>query len=275
MKLISKGQNLSQLSGDKYFKEFIPPLLLIRPNTYLKRKKYFLNFIKKKFKNKIIIRSSSDDEDQLSKSNAGKYDSYLNLKNDDYKNINDSIIKIIQKYLLYSTNGGILIQEMITNSKISGVLTTTLSNGNKNYIEINYSRGKKTNIVTSGKKGSKNLILFKSLKIPKRYEFFSKLIALSKKLSTVFKNDSLDIEFSITKENKIKIFQVRPLIIKKIHTISLNEQNIFLSALKKKIDKLKKKHDFLYGNTTYFGVMPDWNPAEIIGMKPKNLSYNL
>ena len=27
------------------------------------------------------------------------------------------------------------------------------------------------------------------------------------------------------------------------------------------------------GKTTIFGVMPDWNPAEIIGLKPKPLAH--
>ena len=31
----------------------------------------------------------------------------------------------------------------------------------------------------------------------------------------------------------------------------------------------------LLGNKTYFGVMPDWNPAEIIGIKPKPLALSL
>ena len=29
------------------------------------------------------------------------------------------------------------------------------------------------------------------------------------------------------------------------------------------------------GKTSYFGVMPDWNPAEIIGLKPKPLALSL
>ena len=39
--------------------------------------------------------------------------------------------------------------------------------------------------------------------------------------------------------------------------------------LEKKISKLQEKNYDLLGNTNCFGVMPDWNPAEIIGTKPK------
>ena len=48
-----------------------------------------------------------------------------------------------------------------------------------------------------------------------------------------------------------------------------------LHRLEKKIEKLQKPHHDLIGNSTFFGVMPDWNPAEMIGLKPKTLSLSL
>ena len=48
-----------------------------------------------------------------------------------------------------------------------------------------------------------------------------------------------------------------------------------LNKLSKKIQKLKTRHYNLYGKTTLFGVMPDWNPAEIVGIKPNNLAISL
>ena len=45
--------------------------------------------------------------------------------------------------------------------------------------------------------------------------------------------------------------------------------------MEKKILKLKKQHHNLLGNDNFFGVMPDWNPAEIIGKKPKPLALSL
>ena len=48
-----------------------------------------------------------------------------------------------------------------------------------------------------------------------------------------------------------------------------------LNKLSKKIQKLKSRHYNLYGKTTLFGVMPDWNPAEMVGLKPNNLAISL
>ncbi len=38
---------------------------------------------------------------------------------------------------------------------------------------------------------------------------------------------------------------------------------------------LTRPHPYLHGNRSVFGVMPDWNPAEIIGLKPRPLALSL
>ena len=42
-----------------------------------------------------------------------------------------------------------------------------------------------------------------------------------------------------------------------------------------KVEKLKKDNPFIHGKTTFFSNMADWNPAEMIGNKPSNLSMSL
>ena len=66
--------------------------------------------------------------------------------------------------------------------------------------------------------------------------------------------------------------QVRELKIKE--NIKINYEKDLLK-LKKKIKKLQRTHAHLLGETTYFGVMPDWNPAEIIGMRPNPLDLSI
>ena len=88
-------------------------------------------------------------------------------------------------------------------------------------------------------------------------------------------NNSLDIEFAIDKKNKIYIFQVRPLFVrpqtKKIENI------IFEKYIKSenRYNNYKLVSKSINYNNLIFGVMPDWNPAEIIGFKPSNLSLSL
>ena len=44
---------------------------------------------------------------------------------------------------------------------------------------------------------------------------------------------------------------------------------------KKFIDKHQIRSPKLVGKTTVYGVMPDWNPAEIIGINPHPLAFDL
>ena len=67
----SKAQNLNILRRRK-FNFFVPNFYYIEKKI-LKKEPKVIKDILKNFKNKIIIRSSSLNEDNLKKSNAGKY----------------------------------------------------------------------------------------------------------------------------------------------------------------------------------------------------------
>ena len=102
-----------------------------------------------------------------------------------------------------------------------------------------------------------------------------KLIKIVKKLIILFKTSDLDIEFIISKKKKIHILQVRKLVVRNQSNFSIDKFEEDLNRISKKIKKIQSRHYDLLGKTSYFGVMPDWNPAEIIGLKPKPLALSL
>jgi len=57
--------------------------------------------------------------------------------------------------------------------------------------------------------------------------------------------------------------------------LSSNLYDKALLKIYKKVKKLNAKYPKLLGKKTIFGVMPDWNPAEIIGLRPKKLALSL
>ena len=86
-------------------------------------------------------------------------------------------------------------------------------------------------------------------------------------------NNPIDIEFCIDKNEDLYLLQVRPLI------CSVNAEDYLLGI--KRCQKLEKEiynrliKKFINGNKNLLGVMPDWNPAEIIGLKPRPLAFSL
>ena len=274
MKFGSKAENLVRLN----LKSAIIPKTI-----YFDIKDIQSNFdrcyykIKLSFKKKLIIRSSAKDEDSSSYSKAGAYKSIKNVeitKN----SIKDAINEVIRSYLIKSNKNQILIQEFIKDAESSGVITTCNLDDYGPYYNINFSKGNKTNVVTSGQDNTYNKIIFREIHHSKLNKKNKKIINLCKELEKIYNYKFLDIEFLIRKK-KIYLLQVRPIIIKKNSAINQknieNKINHGLLKLEKKIKKLQTKHYNLFGNTTYFGIMPDWNPAEIIGIKPKALSTSL
>ena len=74
---------------------------------------------------------------------------------------------------------------------------------------------------------------------------------------------------------KLYCLQVRPLVMQ-------GKQDLYdiitpkaLKRLSKRIKALSAPHPNVLGQKAIFGVMPDWNPAEIIGLKPKRLALSL
>ena len=163
---------------------------------------------------------------------------------------------------------------MVKNIKLSGVVLTRDLNNYNPYLVINYSSGNDSTLVTSGKNKTKS-IKYLPNKFYKANKQFRVLISLILKLKKIFNYD-LDVEFCIDKKGKVFILQVRSLNIPKKNQQNLIDVKTFSNHLKlsKKIKKLKKlKTQNL--EKQLFGVMPDWNPAEIIGKKPKPLALSI
>ncbi len=246
----------------------VPKTIYFTKKNFLKNSNLIYLNVKKTFKKKkIVIRSSSKKEDNFLTSNAGKYKSFLNVTLNK-KNF-EKYIKEINKDL--DINDQIFIQNFVSSPSMSGVIFTIDPSNNSPYYILNYDKSKKTNLVTSGIKNPsiKKKIIFRETKvIPKE---FSKIIKKIKLIEKLFNSNFLDIEFAV-KKNKLVIFQVRPLVLK-----NAKKKQIFgtLVNLEKKIKKLKLKNPLLAGKHTLLSNMSDWNPAEMIGNKPKPLALSL
>lgn len=90
-----------------------------------------------------------------------------------------------------------------------------------------------------------------------------------------FETNYIDLEFAIS-NNTFYVLQVRPLIVRtQISSTNSKSDAKELEQIHTYISNAMKKNPYLYGDSTIFGVMPDWNPAEIIGIRPKALATSL
>ena len=250
----------------------IEDMIFFTVNNFENNPKFYMNEITKKFKKDyIIVRSSSINEDAIEYSNAGHYNSVLNVKADDKGQLENAINNVISSYSNANkkSEDQILIQKQTIDVKLSGVILTRDIKGNKPYYTINYDVSGNTNVVTSGNPNSETIyISLNAAKedIPKKW---IKLYNSLKEIEMIFKDIPLDIEFAINSKDEIIIFQVRPFV------VALKN-----SMLKEKILELKDSEIIKYNKlkkyeNNIFSDMAFWNPAEIIGDNPSPLSYSL
>ena len=282
----TKAEVLSDLSKKK-LKFKIPTTLFFNVNEWNSEREIILKKIIKTFKKKnnqyVAIRSSSIEEDTENASNAGKFISELNVvikKKDLIQSINKIIKnykKIGKKKLLLMNQ--ILIQEMVSNTSMSGVIFTKDRENATNYYSINYDDiTGLTDTVTSGsgKYSNKTIFIYRSADKQLRSPRFKKLISAVKDLEKKVKNTNLDIEFCVTKNFVPYLLQVRKIILKnKINKVYNNKLDKELKKIEKNILPKFKRDKKILGTKSIFGQMPDWNPVEMIGKHPNQLAYSL
>lgn len=222
----------------------------------------------------LIVRSSSTLEDTTEFSNAGQFDSILNVSPS-----MDALKEAIETvYRSYNTdlNQQILIQPMLRNIQKSGVIFTSDMDTMADYYVANYYEGEDSAAVTSGNTTDlKTFIHYKKCDIVPSDKDMHALTESCNLIEKYLKNTALDIEFAITYDGKVYILQVRPIARGEKENYHYIDIQPSLRRIYKKVSKLSKQHPFLLGHTTCFGVMPDWNPAEILGVRPKKLAISL
>ena len=268
----SKAQTLISLKN-KITSASIPEIFVITVLEWKSLKDKKLIEIQNKFGNQsLIVRSSSLKEDTIDKSNAGKFLSVVNVN---FDNLEDAIQDVINSYETLNLQDEVLIQPMIRNVLRSGVACSHDPNTCSPYKVISWSDTSDTTIVTGGYGGRMWVQSATSEILPP--EKLKLVIQLIDELYQLFDEEPIDVEFAISKElnnEKLWLLQIRPLILKNLPE-SYDEQRLRLLKIEQKVRKGAHSHPFLIGKKTIYGVMPDWNPAEIIGIKPKPLSLSL
>lgn len=273
LKLSSKAKTLEDLAG-----KIVSAKVLLQKRFYAKqylcKKEEILSYCISTFTDKVIVRSSSSNEDNETTSNAGSFDSVCNVELSK-GSLDKAILTVINSYKeSLCNNDEVFIQPMLKNVSMCGVVFTSDIDTLAPYYIINYDESGSTNSVTNGDgEDLKTVVIFKDYNnyIDSRIK---KLVIASKECEEIFDNKFLDIEFAFV-DDELYILQVRAIVRNSKNDLSDVNFDGSLKKLYKKIQKLNAPHPKLLGSKSIFGVMPDWNPAEIIGIKPKRLALSL
>jgi phosphohistidine swiveling domain-containing protein len=219
-----------------------------------------------------IVRSSCGREDVETSSNAG---AFLSIPNVDAAGLEAAVVQVIASYGETQITDEVLIQPMLTPVVRAGVAFSHDPNTCAPYRVVNWSEGNDTALVTGGM-GGRVWQQAANSAVPSAQPLVL-VVALIEELLALFGNVPLDCEFAVTREAGDEILwllQARPLLLSGTPEPEAL-QAARLESIQRKVTRGMQPHPYLMGRRTVYGVMPDWNPAEIIGIRPKPLALSL
>lgn len=219
-----------------------------------------------------IVRSSCSTEDRQDASNAGAFLSVANVCNE---MLTIEVENVIASYGEVNQADEVLIQPMLKNVVCSGVAFSHDPNTSAPYRIINWSEDGNTSFVTKGLGGHVWQQAASSTTPPPL--ILTSVVVLIEELLTLFGNLPIDCEFALTRDSGVEVLwllQVRRLVLTEVPE-SEGDQEARLQIIENKVIRGMKPHPELMGSRTVYGVMPDWNPAEIIGIRPTPLALSL
>jgi adenylylsulfate kinase-like enzyme/phosphohistidine swiveling domain-containing protein len=223
----------------------------------------------------VIVRSSAQNEDGAASSQAGRYDSVLGVHGG--AQIAEAVEQVIGSYVAHGTHDDqVFVQPMVDRVAMAGVAFSRWPGGGAPYYIVNYDdRSGRTDGVTGGRSDHLETFLCVKSRVDACPPELVPVIAMVSELESLLACDAIDVEFAIDREGLIYLLQVRRLGVERQDPASDAQVHTALADVARKVELLSRPHPFLHGSRAIFGVMPDWNPAEIIGLRPWPLSLSL
>lgn len=269
----SKADTLIALQ-QKLKLSYVLPILKVDYLTWCEQPLVFISQVLQEYSKPLVVRSSAASEDVIGQSKAGKYVSCIGVL-PSAENIKHAVDEVFNSYVSPSDNDQVFIQPQLVNATISGVIFSHDPTTGSPYYCVNYDDETcRTDSVTSGDNNDTKVAVIS--------HFASHVIGWKKalieavhELQAILATPCLDIEFAIDKHGKVCLFQVRELLVRHFDEVPKDRITLELNCIHNKVFRLSQPHPYLLGETTLYGVMPDWNPAEIIGVKPRPLALSL
>ena len=223
----------------------------------------------------LAIRSSSTQEDGAQTSNAGRFESVTNVS-PKAGAIGDAIERVIASYGQTGEDQQVLVQPMVEELSLAGVvLTRDLETGSPYYV-IDYDDfSGRTDTITSGAV-SKMVLVHRSNPSALHSPRIRAIIDAVREIEQATGSERLDIEFCLTPDFEVIVLQVRVLAAdQRWQKLDDSKINGAIAEVRRQVLDQQKPVRGLVGSTTIFGEMPDWNPAEMIGTTPRRLAHSL
>ncbi|MCW5893782.1 MAG: pyruvate, phosphate dikinase [bacterium] len=226
----------------------------------------------------LAVRSSARVEDGVRASMAGSFRSCLGVDGSDAGAVRAAVEEVIASYG-GSGEDQVLVQRMVADVVLSGVLMTHALDTGAPYYVINYDdESGRTDRVTGGVGVNKTLsVHHESLPGYIESERVAALVETAREVEDLCgRRLPLDIEFARTRDGRVFVLQVRRIAAcaswDRFIAVRVSES---LRRIERFVAERSAPRAAIAGSRTILGQMPDWNPAEILGTHPRPLATSL
>lgn len=224
---------------------------------------------------RVAVRSSCRREDSGAASGAGVFLSLLDVPLDGSATFADAVDRVIASYGDAAPEDQVLVQPMVPGAAVTGVIMTRALADGAPWFVINYDdESGQTDTVTGGTHVGKTVYVYREA----REEDFDSprlaaFVALARRLEALCGTDALDIEFCLDRGNTLHLLQVRPICAGRQWNTPAPDAP--MGRVADFVAAHTGPSPGLFGQHSILGVMPDWNPAEMIGILPRPLAASL
>jgi phosphohistidine swiveling domain-containing protein len=224
---------------------------------------------------RLIVRSSALSEDGDSASQAGRFLSVADIQGEPA--VVAAVERVIESYSDRPQEGDqVFLQQMLTGVRAAGVAFSVEPSSGAPYFVVNYdTQSGSTSSVTKGDGTTLKVCYVCRAEPGAPEETVARVVALVRELERLFQNDRLDVEFAVAGDGTLYCLQVRPLAGARAAQVPPEHHARALRNIHRALTERSSPHPYLHGSRSILGVMPDWNPAEIIGVRPSPLALSL
>lgn len=222
----------------------------------------------------VIVRSSASGEDVPGSSQAGRYRTVPHVNSQ--QGLATAIDAVFASYGDPSSHDQVLVQPQLSDIRATGVASSIDASNGAPYRIINWSESSDAAAVTSGRGVSIRTwySVSRSPNVEPLNQDIAAVIALIDELEELTDRYDLEIEFGFRGDGPPVLFQVRSLVASGTR-ISPPDHAAALRDIGAQIASMQRERPKMLGSRTLFGVMPDWNPAEMIGRRPRPLALSM
>lgn len=221
----------------------------------------------------LAVRSSAIGEDSLTASQAGRFHTSLGVLGREA--LCHAVEAVIASYGEPADGDQVLVQPQLTHVLASGVVCSCDPSSGAPYRVLTWADDGGTDAVTSGRSegvrtwyGSVDAVREGRCRPPA--DHLEGVLAMLAEVVELTGHDRIEVEFAVTVGGEVFLLQARPLVVQPSEVPAAAHGGLLLE-----VERQWGRRTAALGSRPLYGVMPDWNPAEIIGLRPRPLALSL